>query len=137
MLLQNVHRMCLDCPPEGTESRGRKQKSYKLSKSSNFKWSQNEGSISAVIGPYEYWHYLCDGFDDRGWGCGYRTLQTIVSWIKMHFSQESLPKVEHIHKYQVNRKNIFSWYKFQLHLQLLFKRVRFVNITIYHMLIII
>merc|ERR550532_1746403 len=30
---------------------------------------------------YEYWHYLCDGFDDRGWGCGYRTLQTIASWI--------------------------------------------------------
>jgi hypothetical protein len=30
---------------------------------------------------YEYWHYYCDGFDDRGWGCGYRTLQTIVSWI--------------------------------------------------------
>ena len=78
MLLQNVHRMCLDCPPEGTE-----------------------GSISAVVGPYEYWHYRCDGFDDRGWGCGYRTLQTIVSWIKMHFSQENLPKVEHIHKYQV------------------------------------
>ena len=30
---------------------------------------------------YEYWHYLCDSFDDRGWGCGYRTLQTIASWI--------------------------------------------------------
>merc|ERR1712227_1097062 len=66
-------------------------------------------SIEEIFGvgkqvDYEYWHYLCDGFDDRGWGCGYRTLQTIASWIKMHFSQESLPKVEHIHKYQVNRQ---------------------------------
>ena len=34
---------------------------------------------------YEYWHYLCDGFDDRGWGCGYRTLQTIASWIIERF----------------------------------------------------
>lgn len=34
---------------------------------------------------YEYWHYLCDGFDDRGWGCGYRTLQTISSWIIERF----------------------------------------------------
>ena len=35
-----------------------------------------------VSGHYEYWHYGCDGFDDRGWGCGYRTLQTICSWIR-------------------------------------------------------
>ena len=47
MLLKNVHRLCLDNPPEGSE-----------------------GSISSVIGQYEYWHYLCDSFDDRGWGCG-------------------------------------------------------------------
>ena len=36
-----------------------------------------------VSGDYEYWHYGCDGVDDRGWGCGYRTLQTIASWILM------------------------------------------------------
>ena len=35
-----------------------------------------------VNGGYEYCHYLYDGTDDRGWGCGYRTLQTIISWIK-------------------------------------------------------
>ena len=33
-----------------------------------------------VRGKYDYWHYLCDEVDDRGWGCGYRTLQTIISW---------------------------------------------------------
>lgn len=44
----------------------------------------NDGEITlyeTVQGNYEYWHYGCDGVDDRGWGCGYRTLQTIASWI--------------------------------------------------------
>ena len=77
MLLKNVHRYGLDNPPEGTE-----------------------GQISAVMGEYEYWHYLCDSFDDRGWGCGYRTLQTIASWTINHFEDKTLPKVESIHKYQ-------------------------------------
>ncbi|XP_022256589.1 ufm1-specific protease 1-like isoform X2 [Limulus polyphemus] len=37
--------------------------------------------ISLVRGIYKYYHYNCDGVDDRGWGCGYRTLQTICSWV--------------------------------------------------------
>ncbi|XP_024946467.1 ufm1-specific protease 1 isoform X2 [Cephus cinctus] len=40
------------------------------------------GETFLVRGDYEYWHYGCDGFNDKGWGCGYRTLQTICSWIK-------------------------------------------------------
>ena len=43
-----------------------------------------EGELVAfevVRGDYEYWHYGCDELDDRGWGCGYRTLQTLASWI--------------------------------------------------------
>ncbi|CAK1550773.1 unnamed protein product [Leptosia nina] len=43
-----------------------------------------------VNGNYEYYHYLCDGFDDRGWGCGYRTLQTICSWMN-HNLQKKCP----------------------------------------------
>ncbi|KAK2587899.1 hypothetical protein KPH14_003995 [Odynerus spinipes] len=39
------------------------------------------GETVTIRGNYEYWHYGCDGFNDRGWGCGYRTLQTICSWI--------------------------------------------------------
>ena len=35
-----------------------------------------------VKGIYHYYHYICDGQKDRGWGCGYRTLQTICSWVK-------------------------------------------------------
>lgn len=36
---------------------------------------------AVVTGDYQYCHYLYDGQDDRGWGCGYRTLQTIISWL--------------------------------------------------------
>ncbi|CAL8326688.1 unnamed protein product [Lota lota] len=36
---------------------------------------------SLVSGDYLYYHYGCDGLDDRGWGCGYRTVQTMASWL--------------------------------------------------------
>ncbi|KAG8226402.1 hypothetical protein J437_LFUL011940 [Ladona fulva] len=39
------------------------------------------GKTYLISGDYLYYHYGCDGFDDRGWGCGYRTLQMIISWI--------------------------------------------------------
>ncbi|XP_043933246.1 inactive Ufm1-specific protease 1 isoform X2 [Protopterus annectens] len=38
---------------------------------------------SLVSGDYHYYHYGCDEVDDRGWGCGYRTLQTICSWLNL------------------------------------------------------
>ncbi|XP_006262977.1 inactive Ufm1-specific protease 1 [Alligator mississippiensis] len=37
--------------------------------------------LSLLRGTYFYYHYGCDGTDDRGWGCGYRTLQTLCSWL--------------------------------------------------------
>ncbi|XP_042329464.1 inactive Ufm1-specific protease 1 [Sceloporus undulatus] len=37
--------------------------------------------MALVSGSYCYYHYGCDGVDDRGWGCGYRTLQTVCSWL--------------------------------------------------------
>ncbi|KAI6653492.1 Ufm1-specific protease 2-like [Oopsacas minuta] len=36
--------------------------------------------VQTVSGLYDYYHYLTDGFDDCGWGCAYRSLQTIFSW---------------------------------------------------------
>ncbi|XP_056318760.1 inactive Ufm1-specific protease 1 [Danio aesculapii] len=36
---------------------------------------------SVISGECLYYHYGCDGKDDRGWGCGYRTIQTISSWL--------------------------------------------------------
>ncbi|VFQ84804.1 unnamed protein product [Cuscuta campestris] len=41
------------------------------------------GITSLVQGSYEYFHYLQDGFDDSGWGCAYRSLQTIISWFRL------------------------------------------------------
>ena len=38
--------------------------------------------MSAVQGIYSYHHYKQDRIDDSGWGCAYRSLQTIVSWFK-------------------------------------------------------
>eukprot|EP01060_Flectonema_neradi_P021073 TRINITY_DN2859_c2_g1_i3.p1 TRINITY_DN2859_c2_g1~~TRINITY_DN2859_c2_g1_i3.p1 ORF type:complete len:485 (+),score=55.52 TRINITY_DN2859_c2_g1_i3:166-1620(+) len=35
---------------------------------------------STVKGQYWYYHYRCDGDKDDGWGCAYRSLQTILSW---------------------------------------------------------
>nr|XP_056719580.1 inactive Ufm1-specific protease 1 [Euleptes europaea] len=37
--------------------------------------------LAIISGSYHYYHYGCDGVDDRGWGCGYRTLQTVFSWL--------------------------------------------------------
>lgn len=39
-----------------------------------------EGTRATVRGVYEYYHYAQGGVDDRGWGCAYRSLQTIWSW---------------------------------------------------------
>jgi len=39
--------------------------------------------MSLIDGSYEYYHYLHDGIDDNGWGCAYRSLQTIFSWYKL------------------------------------------------------
>lgn len=47
-----------------------------------------QGKVVAVDGSFLYYHYLVDGFDDRGWGCGYRTLQSMCSWLVNYFAAE-------------------------------------------------
>ncbi|XP_076171711.1 UFM1 specific peptidase 1 [Ptiloglossa arizonensis] len=55
------------------------------------------GQSFLIRGDYEYWHYGCDGFNDKGWGCGYRTLQTICSWIiKNRNLQQPVPSIRTI-----------------------------------------
>ncbi|MQM01317.1 hypothetical protein Taro_034074 [Colocasia esculenta] len=50
------------------------------------------GLVSLVEGSYEYYHYLQDGIDDNGWGCAYRSLQTIISWFKLqHYTSMEVP----------------------------------------------
>lgn len=38
------------------------------------------GTQYLIKGTYLYYHYLQDNFNDDGWGCAYRSLQTIESW---------------------------------------------------------
>ncbi|KAG2442271.1 hypothetical protein HXX76_002358 [Chlamydomonas incerta] len=41
------------------------------------------GLMELVQGHYEYCHYMQDRFNDSGWGCAYRSLQTMVSWFRL------------------------------------------------------
>ncbi|XP_070576398.1 ufm1-specific protease 1-like [Ptychodera flava] len=58
--------------------------------------------VSLVTGDYAYYHYGCDGLDDRGWGCGYRTLQTMCSWIRQQSTNKAdtrqVPSIPEIQK---------------------------------------
>jgi hypothetical protein len=45
-------------------------------------FSVKDGEMSVVQGIYSYHHYMQDRVDDSGWGCAYRSLQTIVSWFR-------------------------------------------------------
>jgi hypothetical protein len=40
------------------------------------------GKQYLVSGSYDYYHYMQDNFNDNGWGCAYRSMQTICSWMK-------------------------------------------------------
>ena len=43
--------------------------------------------------------YFEDGFDDNGWGCAYRSLQTCVSWYRLqHYSEELVPSIPEIQR---------------------------------------
>ncbi|KAG8187188.1 hypothetical protein JTE90_020059 [Oedothorax gibbosus] len=44
--------------------------------------SSGGGKLSIVHGKYSYHHYMQDHVNDNGWGCAYRSLQTIISWFK-------------------------------------------------------
>ena len=50
------------------------------------------GTVSLVQGDYMYYHYMQDRFDDNGWGCAYRSLQTICSWFRrQHYTSVPVP----------------------------------------------
>ena len=42
--------------------------------------------VAMVRGDYLWYHYLCDGFDDVGWGCAYRSCQTLLSHVRLAVS---------------------------------------------------
>lgn len=48
---------------------------------------------------YYYYHYCCDGINDVGFGCGYRTVQSICSMLKNKSNSEiSVPSILDIQK---------------------------------------
>lgn len=60
-------------------------------------------SVHLVKGSYEYYHYGQDGFDDNGWGCAYRSMQTLVSWIlKQNISIRDVPSHAEIQRMLVD-----------------------------------
>uniref|UniRef100_U5ENV8 Probable Ufm1-specific protease 2 n=1 Tax=Corethrella appendiculata TaxID=1370023 RepID=U5ENV8_9DIPT len=58
------------------------------------------GRQSLVHGLYTYHHYMQDNFNDDGWGCAYRSLQTICSWFKLQgYTTRSIPTHKEIQEY--------------------------------------
>ncbi|XP_014358864.2 probable Ufm1-specific protease [Papilio machaon] len=58
---------------------------------------ESDKNCYLVQGNYQYYHYGCDGFDDRGWGCGYRTLQTLCSWLNLNYKNiNTVPSIKEI-----------------------------------------
>ena len=57
------------------------------------------GEVALVQGTYTYHHYMQDNFDDNGWGCAYRSLQTLISWFRHQgYVGTSVPSHEQIQK---------------------------------------
>ncbi|XP_056227867.1 ufm1-specific protease 2 [Seriola aureovittata] len=52
----------------------------------------DDGKVYLVQGIYSYHHYMQDRMDDNGWGCAYRSLQTICSWFQQQgYVERSVP----------------------------------------------
>ncbi|XP_058049140.1 ufm1-specific protease 2 isoform X1 [Ahaetulla prasina] len=61
------------------------------------------GMVYLVYGTYSYHHYMQDCIDDNGWGCAYRSLQTICSWFKHQgYAEKAIPTHKEIQQALVN-----------------------------------
>ncbi|XP_068148526.1 probable Ufm1-specific protease 2 [Drosophila tropicalis] len=59
-----------------------------------------DGKEYLVNGNYHYYHYLQQQVQDKGWGCAYRSLQTICSWFLLQgYSNASIPTHLQIQEY--------------------------------------
>jgi hypothetical protein len=55
------------------------------------------GTRHLVDGSYLFYHYLQDRVDDKGWGCAYRSLQTLVSFFRLsHYTTAPVPSPREI-----------------------------------------
>ncbi|KAH1020792.1 hypothetical protein HUJ04_010396 [Dendroctonus ponderosae] len=61
--------------------------------------SKLTGKLALVKGNYEYYHYCQNRLDDNGWGCAYRSLQTLASWYKLQgYTDQEVPTFKEIQK---------------------------------------
>uniref|UniRef100_A0AAY5EPD1 Ufm1-specific protease 2 n=1 Tax=Electrophorus electricus TaxID=8005 RepID=A0AAY5EPD1_ELEEL len=59
--------------------------------------SMEDSKLYLVRGIYSYHHYMQDRVDDNGWGCAYRSLQTICSWFQQQgYTERTVPTHTHI-----------------------------------------
>lgn len=45
--------------------------------------TKDKHKVYYTKGVYEYYHYGDQSFNDQGWGCAYRALQTLLSWFDL------------------------------------------------------
>lgn len=58
-----------------------------------------DGKIALVKGKYSYYHYNQNNMNDSGWGCAYRSLQTLASWFKWQgYVEREVPTFDEIQK---------------------------------------
>ena len=71
------------------------------------------GEVSLVYGAYTYYHYMQDKFNDDGWGCAYRSLQTLISWFRLQgYTETKNPTHSQVRTLKYNLRN-FLLYTFQ------------------------
>lgn len=62
------------------------------------------GKQYLVDGSYDYYHYMQDNMNDNGWGCAYRSMQTICSWLKLQqYTNKEVPSHKDIQKLLVGK----------------------------------
>ncbi|KAL5289901.1 UFSP2 family protein [Megaselia abdita] len=62
-----------------------------------------DGKQYLVQGNYYYYHYMQQNVNDNGWGCAYRSLQTLCSWFNLQgYTSTPVPTHEDIQRYLVN-----------------------------------
>lgn len=66
---------------------------------------RNDQTTDIFRGSLIFYHYKCDGKNDVGWGCAYRTIQTLSSWIiktKKDYSTQIVPTIDRIQEILVD-----------------------------------
>lgn len=54
-------------------------------------------NVLCVQGPYLYYHYEQQGTHDKGWGCAYRSLQTLISFFVLnHYYEMKIPTIPEV-----------------------------------------